>query len=211
MIIGSGSASFEILRYLVERLPDHGHPEMGRAPSASPIAIRDVLYCLVAVLELPETAGRTFDIGGSDVLTYREIMQTMAEALGLAAPDHRARSGADPAPELALDPPGHPDQRQDRPPARGGPAQPRRLPRRHAPAAHRPHFMSVRESIEAAVTSWRERRVPTAWSDAGVMPGDPDWAGGTTYTDSRSIEVEAPAEATFRAVPVSGGRRLLRG
>ena len=82
MIIGSGSASFEILRYLVERLPVMVTPRWVKTESQS-IALRDVLHYLVACLETPATIGRTLDIGGADVLTYREIMQIMAEALGL--------------------------------------------------------------------------------------------------------------------------------
>ena len=58
---------------------------------------------------------------------------------------------------------------------------------------------------DLALDSVRHRRVQTAWSDAGVMPGDPDWAGGTTFVDSRSRQVSASAEETFRAVSRIGG------
>jgi len=82
MIIGSGSASFEILRYLVERLPVMITPRWVSTES-QPIAIRDVLFYLTEVLSVPETAGRTLDIGGPDVRSYSDIMATMARALGL--------------------------------------------------------------------------------------------------------------------------------
>jgi uncharacterized protein YbjT (DUF2867 family) len=67
MIIGSGSASFEILRYLVERLPIMLTPRWV-STECQPIAVCDVLHYLVTCLETPETVGRTLDIGGPDVL-----------------------------------------------------------------------------------------------------------------------------------------------
>jgi uncharacterized protein YbjT (DUF2867 family) len=82
MIIGSGSASFEILRYLVERLPVMVTPKWVSTP-CQPIAVRNVIGYLVGVLAVPETAGGIFDIGGPDVFRYRDIMHIMAEALGL--------------------------------------------------------------------------------------------------------------------------------
>ncbi|MCA9254599.1 MAG: SDR family NAD(P)-dependent oxidoreductase, partial [Phycisphaerales bacterium] len=82
MIIGSGSASFEILRYLVERLPIMLTPRWVRTES-QPIAVRNVLHYLVECLHVPETIGRTLDIGGPDIVTYRELMDVMSDALGL--------------------------------------------------------------------------------------------------------------------------------
>ena len=82
MIIGSGSASFEILRYLVERLPIMITPKWVSTPS-QPIAVRNVIGYLVGVLSTPETIGEVFDIGGSEVLCYRDIMRIMTEELGL--------------------------------------------------------------------------------------------------------------------------------
>ena len=82
MIIGSGSASFEILRYLVERLPIMITPRWVRTES-QPIAVRNVLDYLLAVLDAPETTGRTLDIGGPEILSYLELMRIMAEALKL--------------------------------------------------------------------------------------------------------------------------------
>ena len=82
MIIGSGSASFEILRYLVERLPVMVTPRWVQTES-QPIAVRNVLEYLVRSLTTPATAGRTLDIGGPDVLSYRDLMRVMAECRGL--------------------------------------------------------------------------------------------------------------------------------
>ena len=82
MIIGAGSASFEILRYLVERLPLMITPKWV-STECQPIAVRDVLRYLVTCLEEPATIGRTLDIGGPDVLSYREILSVMAQERGL--------------------------------------------------------------------------------------------------------------------------------
>jgi uncharacterized protein YbjT (DUF2867 family) len=82
IIIGSGSASFEMLRHLVEVLPVMVTPRWVDT-RCQPIAIRDVLRLLCEVLEVPATAGRVLEVGGPDVLTYREMMQTFAEVAGL--------------------------------------------------------------------------------------------------------------------------------
>jgi uncharacterized protein YbjT (DUF2867 family) len=82
VIIGAGGASFEMLRYLVERLPVMICPRWIET-RIQPIAVRDVLAYLTGCLMNPETAGRKFDICGPDVYTYREMMQQYAEARGL--------------------------------------------------------------------------------------------------------------------------------
>ena len=82
MVIGAGSASFEILRYLVERLPIMITPRWVVTES-QPVAIDDVLHWLVRCLEVPETIGRTLEIGGPDVVAYRDLMDIMAEEVGL--------------------------------------------------------------------------------------------------------------------------------
>ena len=83
IIIGAGGASFEMLRYLVERLPVMITPKWVET-RIQPIAIRDVLAYLVGCLLAPETVGQAFDIGGDEIFTYVEMMQTYAEARGLA-------------------------------------------------------------------------------------------------------------------------------
>jgi len=80
IIIGSGSASYEIIKHLVRRLPVVLLPKWA-LNRCQPIAIRDVIKYLVGVLETAQTAGRSFDIGGSDILTYADMMRTLAEVL----------------------------------------------------------------------------------------------------------------------------------
>jgi len=81
MIIGSGSASFEILKNLVENSPVFFIPRWAKTRS-QPISIRGVIKYLVGVIEIDETAGKNFDIGGTDILTYDEKLKVLAELLG---------------------------------------------------------------------------------------------------------------------------------
>ena len=82
VIVGSGSVSFEMIRYLTERLPAMVAPRWVKT-RCQPIAIRDVLSYLTNTLDLPNTAGRIYEIGGADVLSYREMMFTYARIRGL--------------------------------------------------------------------------------------------------------------------------------
>jgi hypothetical protein len=82
VIVGSGSLSFEMIRYLTERLPVMICPKWVFTRT-QPIAIRNVLDYLVAALECPASAGRILEIGGRDVLTYSEMMTGYAQARGL--------------------------------------------------------------------------------------------------------------------------------
>jgi len=82
VIIGAGGASFEIIRHLVEKLPVMVCPRWVDT-RAQPIAVRDVIAYLAGCLTVPATAGGTFDIGGPEVLTYREMMLLYAKVRGL--------------------------------------------------------------------------------------------------------------------------------
>ena len=82
VIIGSGSASFEMLRYLTERLPVMVTPKWVET-RIQPIAVHDVLRYLVGCAALPPDINRRFDIGGPDVLTYAEMMRRYSGVAGL--------------------------------------------------------------------------------------------------------------------------------
>ena len=82
VIVGSGSVSFEMVRNLAERLPAMICPRWVYTRN-QPIAIRDVLEYLVAALATPQSAGRVVEIGGADVLTYREMVLRYAKLRGL--------------------------------------------------------------------------------------------------------------------------------
>jgi uncharacterized protein YbjT (DUF2867 family) len=81
IIIGAGSASWDMLRQLVNRLPVMTTPRWVET-RCQPIALRDVLGYLKGCAEAELTASGTFDIGGPDVLTYRQMMMQVAEVLG---------------------------------------------------------------------------------------------------------------------------------
>ncbi len=82
VIVGSGSISFELIRYLIERLPVVICPRWVYT-CIQPIGVRNVLEYLIAALETPESAGEIIEIGGADVLTYGDMMLGYARARGL--------------------------------------------------------------------------------------------------------------------------------
>ena len=204
MIIGSGSASFEILRYLVERLPVMITPKWVSTP-CQPIAVRDVIGYLVGSLSAKETIGGIFDIGGADVLCYRDIMRIMAEELGLKP------RWIIPVPVLTprlssywihlVTPLSHDIAK----PLAEGLKNPVVCRENRIRDLIPQELMSVREAMRAAISNIAEGRVETTWSMAGPIPGDPDWAGGTVFRDVRELKIDAPAEAVFRAVCRVGG------
>ncbi|MCB9841453.1 MAG: SDR family oxidoreductase [Phycisphaeraceae bacterium] len=204
MIIGSGSASFEILRYLVERLPVMVTPSWVRTES-QPVAIDDVLHWLVRCLRTPGTIGQTLEIGGADVVRYTELMHIMAEELGLR------RRVIFPMPVLTprlssgwislVTPVSF---RIARPLAEG--LRNRVVVTSDAAQQLMPHpAMGVREAIRTSLVQTRSHEVLTRWSAAGPVPGDPDWAGGTVFKDERSIEIDAEPAGVFAAVCRIGG------
>ncbi|MFN0181654.1 MAG: SDR family oxidoreductase [Gemmatimonadales bacterium] len=82
VIVGSGSLSFEMIRYLAERVPVMVCPKWVYTKT-QPIGIREVLDYLVAAIDVPTSVGRIIEIGGSEVVTYREMMMTYAAVRGL--------------------------------------------------------------------------------------------------------------------------------
>lgn len=82
VIVGSGSLSFEMIRYLTERVPVMICPRWVYTRT-QPIGIREVLDYLVAALDVPESTGKIIEIGGADVVTYGEMMLLYAQVRGL--------------------------------------------------------------------------------------------------------------------------------
>ncbi len=80
IIIGSGSASYEILEHMVRNVPVFFIPYWAKT-LCQPISIRDVIKYLVGVLESDETVGNSYDIGGEDVLSYEEMMKIFVRLL----------------------------------------------------------------------------------------------------------------------------------
>ena len=214
VIIGSGSASFEMLRYLTERLPAMITPRWVRQ-KVQPIAVRDVLRYLVAAAELPPEVNRAFDIGGPDVTTYQGMMQSYARAAGLrrrlilpinllspGLSSHWVglvtpvpRSIARPLVESLIHPAvcGEHDIAQWIPDPPGG-------------------LIPFDRSLELALQRIREANVATRWSSASLagapsdpLPTDPEWAGGSLYTDVRVVETAAEPQHVWAAVEGIGG------
>jgi uncharacterized protein YbjT (DUF2867 family) len=82
IVVGSGSASFEMIRHLTDRLPVMTTPKWVHN-EIQPIAIDDVLHYLVEAADVPVPKSRTWDVGGPDVLEYGDAMQGYAEVAGL--------------------------------------------------------------------------------------------------------------------------------
>ena len=206
MIIGSGSASFEILRYLVQRLPVMLTPRWVSTP-CQPIGVDNVLAYLVGVLEVPETVGDVFDIGGREILCYRDIMRIMAEELGLR------RRWIIPVPVLSPGLSSHWIQLIT--PLSNKIARPLAEGLRNEVVCRDSriltlipqHLLDVREAIRAALSQIQVRSVETNWSMAGPIVGDPDWSGGTVFRDQRETTVPVPPQLVFRAVCRIGGER----
>ena len=204
MIIGSGSASFEILRYLVERLPIMVTPKWVTT-ECQPVAISDALYWLVHCLKVPETSGKMLEIGGADVMTYEQLMRVMAEELGLR------RRIILPVPVLTprlsslwinlVTPVSY---RIARPLAEG--LKNRVVVTDDTAQRLMPHHpLGVREAIHRAKAKVDQHAVETRWSVAGPMPGDPSWAGGSVFTDERVVDIEADPASVYAAVCRIGG------
>ncbi|MFD6069066.1 SDR family oxidoreductase [Amycolatopsis lurida] len=214
VIIGSGSASFEMLRYLTERLPAMVTPRWVRN-RIQPIAIRDVLHYLVHAAELPSEVNGAFDIGGPDVLTYLDMMRRYAVVAGLP------RRAVVPVPVLT---PWLSAQWVNLvTPVPKSIAVPlieslvhEVVCHDHSIAEHIPDpeagLTHYEHAVELALTRIRNADVPTRWSDASSatapsdpLPSDPDWAGGTVYVDERAQRTDASPEALWDVIESIGG------
>lgn len=206
VVIGSGSASFEMIRHLSDRLPVMTTPRWVNN-RIQPIAVRDVLHYLAsaATASLPES--RAYDIGGPDILRYGEMMQVYAEVAGL----RRRRILVLPllTPKLAglwigLVTPI---------PTGLGRALLESLTtdavtsERDIDAVIPPPpdgTTGYREAVARALARTESGRVETSWDSASPvaapadpLPSDPDWARGTVFTDDRHLEVPLPREQVW--------------
>lgn len=214
IIIGSGSASFEMLRSLVEVLPAMVVPRWVDRTRCQPIAVRDVLGELVAAAEHGDQPSVVLEIGGPDVLTYREMMEVYAEEAGLRrrlivgvpvlSPTLSSRwvSLVTPLPgqlattlvdSLMNDVVVLADRPEHLPPPPTAP-------------------LSVRASIRRAISQIQDLRIPTRWSGASPAalpsPWDPSWSGGTVMEDRKvRVTSAASAEDLFATFAGIGGAR----
>ncbi|MFB8774319.1 SDR family oxidoreductase [Streptomyces broussonetiae] len=214
VIIGSGSASFEMLRYLTERLPVMVTPSWVHT-RIQPVAVRDVLRALVGSAEMPREVSRAFDLGGPEVLTYRDMMVRYARVAGLG------RRFVVPVPVLTPGLSSHWVGLVTPVPASIARPLAESLRhevvcREHDIARYVPdppgHPLGFDEAVRLALQRVRDAQVTTRWSSAAVpgapsdpLPTDPDWAGGSLYTDRRELTVPASPEALWRVIEGIGG------
>jgi hypothetical protein len=208
-VLGSGSLSFELIRSLVQRLPVMLCPRWVQTPT-QPVAIEDLVAYLVAARTLPNGEGEVFEVGGTDVVSYRDIMLEYARQrglrrwflpvplltprlsslwLGLTTPVY-ARVGRELIESLR-----NPTVVDDRRAADRFDIQP----------------MGLAAAINRARANEDQELAATRWSDA-ISSGRamPTWAGvqlGTRLVDSRTVEVDASPTDAFRPIRQIGGVR----
>jgi uncharacterized protein YbjT (DUF2867 family) len=214
VVIGSGSTSFEMLRHLTEVLPVMTTPRWVET-RVQPIAVIDVLAYLTGVLGNHDAYGQVFEIGGRDVMSYREMMDLYAAVAGLRKrviipvpvlsprlsslwvglvtplPADLARPLID---SLVNEVVVHDHSIDD-------------------VVVHEP--IGCREAIELALQRVGELDVSTRWTDAELygrtpadpIPTDPEWAGATVLIDHQSVESTAPPEAIYAVITALGGGR----
>lgn len=212
MILGSGSASFEILRYLVERLPVMITPTWVRTPT-QPIAIANVLDYLVQCLGNPATSGRSFDIGGPDVLDYSELIAIYAQEARLPrrklfpvpvlSPALSARwiHLVTPVPAAIAQP------------LTEGLSVPTICRNNQIESLIPVDKITCRQAIRTALDRILENQVETCWSDAGALQppewatcGDAGYAGGTILNCAYRTRIDVPAQRVWQLIATIGGR-----
>ncbi len=214
VVIGTGSASFELIRHLTDRLPIMTTPRWVHN-KIQPIAVRDALYYLAEAATVPITESRTYDIGGSEVFEYGDMMQIYAEAAGL----RRRRMVVLPylTPSIA--------SRWVRlvTPVPSGLARPLIESLEHDAVMHehdiddlipRPEggLLTYRQALDAALDRKRRADTNNSWSNADAsvpaaepLPTDPSWAGEDVFTDTRSVSTTASPDALWKVVSTIGG------
>ncbi|MFC1436098.1 SDR family oxidoreductase [Streptacidiphilus sp. N1-3] len=214
VVLGSGSASFEMLRYLTERLPVMVTPSWV-GTRIQPIAVRDVLRYLAAAALLPPEVNRAFDIGGPEVLTYREMM------LRYSAVARLPRRIIVPVPVLTPALSSHWVGLVT--PVPSSIARPLVESLRHEVvcaehdiAVHVPDpaagLVNFDDAVALALKRIRRAEVETRWSSASLrgapsdpLPSDPQWSGGSLYQDDRERAVDASPQAVWDVIEGIGG------
>ena len=213
VVIGSGSASFEMLRYLVEVLPAMVTPRWVDT-KCQPVAVRDVLHFLAESLTADVT-GRVLDVGGPEVMTYRQMMAQYAEVAGLR------RRIVVPVPFLT---PGLSSRWiglvTPIPPLLARPliqslVNDVIVTGNAASDAMPIEQLSYREAVELALGHSISGDVPTSWAHAELggrppaepQPTDPAWSGGTVNLDQRTRHVAASPAELFHVVCSIGGKQ----
>ncbi|MDP1712324.1 MAG: SDR family oxidoreductase [Candidatus Nanopelagicaceae bacterium] len=214
VIIGSGSLSFEMLRYLTERLPIMITPNWVDS-RIQPIAVRDVLHYLVKSAKMPPEVNRGFDIGGPDVLTYREMMVLYAKVSGYKS--RRIISLPFMTPSLSS----HWVGLVTPVPKKIAQALMESLVnevicKEHDISRYIPDpdggLINFCTAVELALQRIQDGRVTTRWASAAhigapsdPLPTDPDWAGGGLYVDERVRRVDCSSAQLWHVIEGIGG------
>lgn len=209
VIIGSGSVSFEMLRYLTEVLPVMVTPKWVRT-LCQPIAISDVLHILAHAIQDESDQSAIRQIGGPDKLTYEEMMRIYAEVAGLP------RRLIIPVPVLSPRLSSHWVGLVT--PLPTGVAKPLVESLRIEVIVDDNSYaesvvgdlVGYREAVTRALRRSKNLDVATRWSDAATspsqaLPGDPEWAGGSTQIDRQTADSSAPPEDLYWAFARIGG------
>ncbi len=215
IIIGSGSASFEMLRHLTHRLPVMTTPKWV-SNKTHPIAIRDVLWYLRNAAKLEKPVAGIFDIGGPEILSYADMMQKFAKISGLRkrwiikVPVLTPKLSSlwigfvTPVPtglarplvgslisEVVADP---------------------NKSINHLIPLPQEGLIDVAGAINLALTNISSNTVSTRWSDASIQiapwqkaQSDPDWAGETLYKDTRVKITDASIASLWSSIEKIGG------
>ena len=214
VVVGSGSISFEMIRYLTERLPVMICPQWVYT-RVQPIAVDDLLRYLVAALDVPESAGRIVEVGGTDVLTYGQMMLGYADARGLS---RRLQPVPVLTPKLSsywvhlVTPIPSQIARPLIEGLRNETVVRDTSARDLFPAIHPVGYATA---VRAAVASLDTGEVETSWSDALVTSGGDVQPRVLTTQEGKIIErrqalVTATPEETFAVLCTIGGRRGYR-
>ncbi len=212
MILGSGSASFEVMRYLVERLPVMITPRWVHT-NCQPIAVTNVLGYLTGCLDNPETIGQSFDIGGPDILSYAHLFQIYAQEAGL-----RERLII-PVPVLSPRLSSYWIHLVTPVPAKIASPLAEGLKNTVICRENRireiipQELLSCREAIRRALDRLKKEEVDTCWSDAGTVRA-PEWltcsdssfSGGNIYELGYEIEMDVPRERIWQVIEGVGGK-----
>ncbi|HKU29391.1 MAG TPA: SDR family oxidoreductase [Arthrobacter sp.] len=212
VVIGSGSASFEMIRHLAETLPVMPAPSWVEN-KIEPIAVRDVLHYLLGAAALTQSVNRAFDIGSREVLSYKAMMKEYALEAGL--PRRLVLALPVPAPRLAglwvalvtpipwsMSLPLVESLQHDA------------VSREHDVDLLIPQpdggLTGYRRAVALALGKERDGQVETTWANAGAdadpLPSDPEWAGYRVYLDERKYHSGIPPEQVWRVIEGIGGK-----
>jgi uncharacterized protein YbjT (DUF2867 family) len=211
MILGSGSASFELLRYIAEKFPVIITPTWVNT-LVQPIAIRNVLNYLIGCLEHEETTGETFDIGGPDVLTYKKLFDIYAKEA------HLPKRIIIPVPVLSLRlssywvhffTPVHFSIAR----ALVEGLQNTVICRDNRLRSIIPQeLLTPKQAIRLALERVQQARVETCWTDAGyicpaewIQFGDASYSGGTILDCSYRIYIKSTPKEIWQLISKLGG------